>query len=203
MIQLHNFEQQTEEWFKTKSVHPLSGSEATAIGNQGKGLETLVWSKLAEKYSSNQEEGYTNKDLERGNELEPIARSIYALKTGKKATQTGFVTNSGYEYAGVSPDGLIDEDGLVEIKCFEDKKHFRMIVEGLEVDSSHEWQMQMQMLITERKWCDYVVYNPNYPTSLLIQRVLPDHEKQEKLKAGLLLGAKLIKEIETKWKKLA
>jgi len=80
----HNCEQQTKEWFDLHEQYPLTASEAQAIGNQGKGLETLVWTKLSERHSIADKKRYSNNDLERGVELEPLARDIYELQTGNK-----------------------------------------------------------------------------------------------------------------------
>jgi len=200
-MKLHNnIEQRSQEWFRLRQEHPLTASEAQAIGNQGKGLETLVWGQLSAKYSTGEVDSYTNKDLERGIELEAQARSLYELETGNVVEEVGFVTNDEVsKYAGASPDGLVGKDGLLEIKCFEDKKHFKMMLEKeIEIESAYEWQIQMQLLITGRKWCDFVAYSPNYKKSLLIKRVFPDKEKQDAIKKGLVIGEKLIKEIESK-----
>jgi len=199
-LKKHNVEQGTDEWFALRNEHPLTASNAQAIGNAGKGLETLVWGKLSEKYSTADRDTYTNKDLARGTELEPIAREMYELETGNKTEIVGFVTNKLYEKAGASPDAYSGE-GLVEIKCFADTKHFQMVVDfkksgTFKIESQYEWQMQQQMLITEKEWCDFVAYNPNFKQSLLIQRVVVDKEKQKKLIEGIKKGRALIKEIE-------
>ena len=198
-MKIHNVEQQSPEWFSLRLEYPLTASEAQAIGNQGKGLKTLVYEKMASKYSS-VVESYTNKDLERGIELEPQARSLYELETGNTVEVAGFVTNENISnVCGASPDGLVGKDGLVEIKCFEDIKHFKMTLEKhFEIESKYIWQMQMQMLICERDWCDFVAYNPNYTKSLLIKRVTADKVMHEKIKTGLVMGEKLIKEIQSK-----
>jgi len=198
-MQIIKVEQKTPEWFALRLKYPLTASEAQAIGNQGKGLETLVWEKLAEKYSNADKEKYTNKDLERGVELEPLAREMYELETGNKVEQVGFITNEKIsKVGGASPDGMM-KNGLVEIKCFEDKKHFQNIVNGLEIESQYMWQMQMQMLFTEKEWCDFVAYNPNFTKSLLIKRVEQDKEMQDKIIKGLEIGEKLLKEITQKY----
>lgn len=205
-MQKHNCEQQTDEWFALREQYPLTASEAQAIGNQGKGLETLVWTKLSERHSIADKKRYTNLDLERGNELEPLARDIYELRTGNKVEQVGFVTNEEIsKVGGASPDGLVNNDGLLEIKCFEDKKHFKAIIDyrktgKFEIESQYEWQMQQQMLFTGREWCDFVAYNPNFKETLLIQRVFRDEEMQNKIKEGLIKGEQFIKEIENNYK---
>lgn len=197
---LHNVEQKSPEWFELRLKYPLTASEAQAIGNQGKGLETLIWEKLSERYSIEDKERYTNKDLERGNELEPIARQMYELETGKKVIEIGFVTNETIsKVGGVSPDGLTDTG--IEIKCFEDKKHFKMIIDkkktgSFEIEPQYIWQMQMQMLFLEKDQWDFVAYNPNFKENLLIQTVYADKEKQSAIIKGLEIGEKLIKEIE-------
>lgn len=200
-MQIISVQQKTPEWFSLRLKYPLTASEAQAIGNQGKGLETLIWEKLAEKYSLADKEKYTNKDLERGVELEPLARDMYELHTGNKVDEVGFVINEKIsKVGGASPDGMIvAQNGLIEIKCFEDKKHFQMIVNGLEVEPQYQWQMQMQMLFTETDFVDFVVYCPNFKQSLLIKRVYPDKEMQEAIKQGLKKGEELIKQIEEKY----
>jgi len=201
-MQIIKVEQKSDEWFALRNKYPLTASEAQAIGNQGKGLETLVWEKLAERYSNGDKERYTNKDLDRGIELEPLARDMYELQTGNKVHEVGFVINEKISsVGGVSPDGIVTgQNGGVEIKCFEDKKHFKNIVNGLEIESQYMWQMQMQMLFTGWEFVDFVTYNPNFKQSLLIERVLPDKEMQEKIREGLKKGEGLIKEIENKIK---
>lgn len=201
-MQLHNLEQKTPEWYAIRLKHPLTASKATAIGNQGKGLETLVYEQLAKKHSSADPESYSNEDLERGVELEPQARSLYELETGTTVTEIGFVTNESLsKYCGCSPDGFVGDKGMVEFKAFEDKKHFKMMLEeDFEIESGYMWQMQMQMLLCEKDWNDFVAYNPNFKKSLLIKRVYPDLVMQEKIKTGLAMGDKLISNIESKIK---
>lgn len=199
-MQIIKVEQKTPEWFALRLQYPLTASEAQAIGNQGKGLETLCWEKLEEKYSIADKERYINKDIERGVELEPLARDMYELYTGNKVDEVGFVVNEKIsKVGGASPDGIIvSQNGLIEIKCFEDKKHFQYIVNGLEIESQYVWQVQMQMLFTETDFVDFIAYNPNYKQSLLIQRVTTDREMQDKIKEGLKKGEELLKEIENK-----
>lgn len=203
--QIHNVEQGSDEWFALRLQYPLTASNAQAIGNQGKGLETLVWEKLAEKYSQAPKEKYTNKDLERGIELEPIAREMYELETGVEVLEIGFVTDESISnVGGASPDGAIEgQNGGIEIKCFADIKHFQNVIEykktgKFKIEPQYEWQMQQQMLFMDWDFVDFIAYNPNYEQSLLIQRVPRDNVKQEKIKIGLKIGEGLLKEIESK-----
>lgn len=202
-MQIINIEQKTPEWFALRLKYPLTASEAQAIANQGKGLETLVWEKMTERFSIADKERYSNKDLERGVELEPLARQMYELETGNKVQEIGFVINEKIsKVGGASPDGkIIGQKGLLEIKCFDDKKHFQMIVDLKEkgdfrIESQYEWQMQMQMLFTEEEWADFLAYNPNFKESMLIKRVYADKDKQEEIIKGLKQGEELINKIQ-------
>lgn len=201
-MKIHNIEQQTPEWFELRKQYPLTASNAQAIGNNGKGLESLVWEKLSEKYSYAEKEQFTNGHTDRGNELESQARDLYELETGNEVTEVGFITDEELsKVGGASPDGLVGEEGLLEIKCFADAKHFKAIVDykktgTFEIESKYLWQMQMQMLFTGRKWVDFLAYNPNFNQSLLIQRVERDTEMQAKICEGLEKGEKIISEIE-------
>lgn len=200
--QIHNVEQGTPEWFNLRLKYPLTASNAQAIGNNGKGLETLCWEKAAEKHSVVNKEQYSNKDTQRGVELEPLARQMYELETANTVTEIGFVTDETISrVGGASPDGLVNDDGLFETKAFDDTKHFMSIVEykktgSFKIESKYLWQMQQQMLFTGRQWCDFVAYNPNYQQSLLIQRVPADKEMQAQIIEGLNKGEQILKEIE-------
>ena len=202
MKKVHNVEQRSDEWFELRQKYILSASGAQAIGNQGKGLESLCWDKIAEKYSSATRIQYTNNDMERGVELEPQAISIYELKTGNKVDQIGFVTDDKIsKVGGASPDGAVGKDGNIEVKCFADTKYFKMVVEynktgSFEIESGYQWQVQMQMLFTNTKWTDFIAYNPNYKQSILVQRILPDKAMQDKIREGLKKGKEIINQIE-------
>lgn len=173
----HNIEQGTPEWFEMRAMR-LTSSKGQAIGSNGKGLETLCQELASDYYSQSEKEHYSNSHTERGNELEPIARSMYELETGNKVDEVGFIEYG--KYGGCSPDGLISEDGGIEIKCLEDKKHFEMIVSGIKIDSAHEWQIQYCLLVTGREWWDYILYNPNYKKPLLLSEYIQIKKNKKK-----------------------
>lgn len=204
---IHNVTQGSFEWFALRQKYPLTASEAQAIGNCGTGLETLCWEKMSEIYSSGEKVKYINDDLKRGNEIEPLAREIYQLRTGRKVVEVGFVTDESISnVGGASPDSLVDDDGLLEIKAFADVKHFKMIVDfkdtgTFKIESQYIWQMQQQMLFTGREWCDFLAYNPNFKDSLLVTRIYADKEKQSKIIEGLKKGEQILNEIKSKIEK--
>lgn len=184
-------EQGTQEWLDLR-LGKLTASKAQAIGSNGKGLETLVYEKVAELMTGKTKDSYTNPDMERGNELEEMARNAYELETGILVRQVGFVELN--KYVGCSPDGLIEEDGLQEIKCPNDVT-FVKFLHSQKIDTGYDWQMQMQMLVTNRKWVDYVLFNPNFKKSVIITKVARNEAKIKKLEAGLEKGVKLIESI--------
>jgi hypothetical protein len=103
-----------------------------------------------------------------------------------KVDQVGYILNSDYKYAGYSPDGLVGEDGLIEVKCPGNSEFMRQIITN-EIPKQYFCQMQWGMFISGRKWCDYVVYNPDYHKSpLYIDRVDRIEKTIETLKANYL-----------------
>lgn len=186
----YNIEQRTDEWF-SKRAGKLSASNAQSISANGKGLETYVYSLLAEKYSQNKGH-YTNSDIERGIELEPMARDTYTIETGNEVKEIGFIEMD--ELVGCSPDGLVGEKGMIEIKCPSDKNYFKFIIDK-KIESKWIWQMQMQLLVAERDWVDFVAYNPNFDQNLIVVRVKKDIAMQEKLIIGIEKGKNIIKKL--------
>ena len=189
-MKIHNFKQQSPEWFESR-LGKLTASSAQAISANGKGLETLCYEKAAEILSGAGEETYTNKDMERGNEQEKLARASYEMQTGREVQVVGFVEAD--KHTGASPDGLVGDDGMIEIKCQRAGVYVKTLYTK-KIDSKHVWQMQMQMLVAERKWVDFTVFNENFEDVIII-RVERDEAKIEKIKVGIEAGKARIAEI--------
>ena len=189
----HNFEQGTDDWFEVRKAK-ITASHAQAIGNNGKGLETYIFELMADFYSQAEKDQFSTKDTERGNELEVYAREMYELENDVVVEQVGFVETD--KHVGCSPDGLVGKDGLLEIKCLNDVKHYKILVKGeKEIESQYIWQVQMQLLLTGRKYVDLMFYNPNFKESTKIFRIKPDKTKQAKLEVGILAGVEMIKKL--------
>lgn len=196
--------QKSDAWLALRREYPLTASEAETIRVGGKGLETLVFKKLSEKYSSGEALRFSNKDTDRGEDSEPTARALYSLERGVEVREVGFITNDEISpVAGCSLDGIIvGEEGLWEGKGFADDKHFKMTIRGVEVEKDYLAQVNMQMLLTGYTWCDFSVYCPNHIPSLLTIRVYADAKIQEEIMAGLKKGEEIIREIEEKHKEI-
>lgn len=192
--------QQTPEWFEAKKLK-MGASHAGVIMANGKGLDTYVKELLADYYSEGEKEIYTNADIQRGIDLEPLARELYSIKTDNDVIEVG-----GYEYdkyTFVSPDGLVSDDGGVEIKCHNDKVFVELLLHEV-IDPKYIAQIQMNLFCTGRKWWDYVGYNQNIKPYIYIKRVEPDSIAFEKIEKGLKTGKELLlkyKKKLDKWQK--
>ena len=117
-------------------------------------------------------ESYQNAAMVWGTETEPKARAAYEAETGSLVEGVGFVPHPTITMSGASPDGLVGEEGGVEIKCPNTATHIETIL-GEEPAKKYYDQMQWQMACTGRKWCDFVSYDPRMPEhlKLLVKRV--------------------------------
>jgi len=184
---IRDIEQGSEAWLNLRKG-VFTASHAQPIASNGKGLETYVTELMADYYAL-QSDSYTNDDMARGNELEASARFCYEMETNQQVEEVTFCKLD--EHIGCSPDGLVGEDGLVEIKCHNNKNYFLVMLDRKNVSSAYIWQMQMQMYVTGRKWCDYVAYNPNFEQHFVIYRFEADLKAFEKIKEGLKTAVEL------------
>lgn len=182
--------QGSPEWLLAR-LGKFGGTDAQAVATNGKGLETLCFQKVAEIITQRSKDAYINPDMERGNEFENTARSAYEIQTGNQVTQVGYIELN--KYVGVSPDGLVGDDGLVEIKCPTDANFVRFMFDK-KPDSKYIWQMMHQMFVTSRNWCDFVIFNDNL-NKIEIVRIERDEEMIQKLGLGLEQGIKKVEEI--------
>jgi len=184
--------QGTDEWLRVR-LGKFTASQASAIATAGKGLDTLVFEKAEELITQEIKQGYKNPDMERGNLLEPKARNLYELETENIVHEVGFVELD--QYVGCSPDGMIGNEGLVEIKCPSFRVYYEYLTTG-KVDPSYFNQMQMQMFVTDRKWCDYTVYNPLFKSQpIIIKRIDRDEIAIKKIQVGLTMGVAKLQSI--------
>ena len=197
-MKIYNFEQRTEDWYNIRKGKMTASNAETIIAN-GKGLETYIYNLMAEYYSSAEKENYINADMQRGIDLEPEAKIEFQFYTGLDIKEVGYVEFN--EYILVSPDGLIGDDGLIEIKCPNDSIYFKLLLSN-NIKPEYIAQMQMQMYVTDRQYCYFVSYNPNFEKSLYIKKINRDEEMINKLKKGLERGTQLIKEIKENFRKV-
>ena len=118
------------------------------------------------------EPSYTNSAMEWGTATEPQARVAYEVASHNFVDQIAFVDHPTIEWFGCSPDGLVGNEGLIEIKCPNSATHWEYY-KSKEPPKKYWIQMQAQMAVTGRKWCDFVSYDPRMPENLriFVQRV--------------------------------
>ena len=130
----------------------------------------------AERITGFVEPVFANADMERGNLDEPYARDLYSEHYAE-ATEVGFMVRDDWGFRlGYSPDGLVGDDGLIEIKSRRQKKHLATILAD-EVPLENLAQCQAGLLVSGREWLDYVSYCGGMP--LYVKRVLPDPKWHE------------------------
>lgn len=170
---VHDVQQGTAEWLNVRLGIPtasdfdriITPKTRKASSSQTKYLCQL----LAERLT-----GAPVSDIEptdmmlRGQMLEPEAADWYEIATGRNVQKVGFVTDSDQRY-GCSPDRLVGDDGLLEIKCPGATNHVAALLELM--DDEHFVQVQGQLWVTGRKWCDLLFYHPDLPKRVVrIQR---------------------------------
>ena len=184
---IHKIDQNTDEWMLlrmgkiTASNFPkLMANLGKAFGNPAKDYAKRV---AIEGITKAPVETFKNEWMERGNELEHEARQLYEKETFNVVAAGGFVESGCY---GASSDGLVGEDGMIEIKSVKYNTHFARLEKG-GMDKSYEWQMRGQMWLYDRAWCDFVSYCPEFPVGkqLYIFRVERDDELEEVMKGRL------------------
>ena len=120
-------------------------------------------------------EKFTSTAMQHGTETEPFARQAYASRVFDEVTEIGFVQHPTIERAGASPDGLVGDEGLIEIKCPNSFTHMQTLLSD-KVPEKYIPQMQWQMACTGRLWCDFVSFDDRVPEpmQLFVQRVERD-----------------------------
>jgi len=130
---------------------------------------------IAERLTGVPAESYCNGAMQWGLDKEPEARVAYEFYTDATIERIAFVEHPAIAMSGASPDGLVGEDGMVEIKCPNTATHIDTLL-GQSAPDKYFVQMQWQMACTGRRWCDFVSYDPRLPeaTQLYVVRIQRD-----------------------------
>ena len=168
-------EQGTDEWIRARMGIPTSSEFATiaAVLKSGKysaTRRTYLCQLAGEILTGEPDENFWSPYTQRGHDLEPEARDLYAFVTGVEPESVGFIKNNG---AGCSPDSLVGDAGMLEIKT----KKAGFLVDIIDKDGfppEHKAQCQGALWVAEREWIDIAVYSPKLP--LFIKRATRDEE---------------------------
>lgn len=116
-----------------------------------------------------QESTYINAEMQWGLDQEPLAVGAYEMKTDCLVDEVGLVMHPTIDRAAASPDRLVGEDGLLEVKCPKTATHLNYLLDD-RVPSNYEPQMAWQLACTGRKWCDFVSFDPRLPEKMRLFR---------------------------------
>ena len=173
----HDVQQNTEAWQELRLGKATASHFACIMANVDK-----AFGEPAKKYAlqlaleringSKKVVTYSNEHMERGHQQEPVARMLYEEETFSSVGNGGFFDCGEY---GDSPDGLVDMDGVIEIKSVIDSVHYATIKRN-SFDPAYRWQLAGHLDCTGRKWVDFVSYCAEFPVGkqLYIFRVNRD-----------------------------
>jgi putative phage-type endonuclease len=176
---LETADQRTEDWYAARLGKATASRFRDAIaalksGAPAQAQRDYLTELVVERLTQAPIQRFQNAAMTWGTEQEPAARAAYERVTKRIVEETGFVAHDTL-MAGCSPDGLVDWDGLIEIKCpFNTANHIETLLNGM--PSDHIPQVQGQMWITGREWCDFVSFDPRMPAELQlhVQRIQRD-----------------------------
>lgn len=175
-MEVINCEQGEEEWHKCR-LGMVTASEFSSVlaKGQGKTRHSYMLRLASERLTGVAPQGYTNAAMEWGTETEPQARGAYELFQDVQVEQVGFCRLD--EWVGCSPDSLVGKDGLLEIKCPNTTTQIDTFLKD-SVPAGHKAQIQGQLYVTGRKWCDFVSFDPRIPgkSQYFCKRVMRDDD---------------------------
>lgn len=174
--------QGTPEWHSARlgkvTASKIADLMAKTRNGWGASRATYMAQLITERLTGNPTDSFVNAAMAWGTEQEPNARAAYSFLRDVDVEQVGFADHASIDMAGASPDGLVSDDGLVEIKCPNTSTHLDTLLGGATPDKYIK-QMQWQMACTGRAWCDWVSYDPRLPGHLQI--VVRRIERDDKL----------------------
>ena len=198
-------EQRSDEWFEARLGKVTASKIADVMSTLKTGKEAITRKNyriqlVSERLTNKKADSFINDAMRIGIEREDDARTSYIFKHND-VEETGFVDHPTIPMTGASPDGLVGDDGLIEIKCPLTTTHTDTLISG-KAPSKYIPQMQWQMACTGRKWCDFVSYNPDFPENLqlFVVRVERDDTLIKELEDGVKKFLSEVDETVTKLK---
>lgn len=177
MLITHNFEQGSQEWYESRLGYVTASNFKKILAKgQGKTRKAYMYEIASEIMTGQMQESYSNQNMDWGKETEEQAKSMYELDKAVSVEPVGFICYSE-KMIGCSPDGLVGEDGLIEIKCPKTTTQIETVLSG-KMPSIHKPQVQGQLWVTGREWCDFVSFDPriNGSSSYFSQRIYRDED---------------------------
>lgn len=183
-------EQGSPEWHQARCGRVTASRIADVMARTktgyGAGRANYMAELIAERLTGEVAEGYTNAAMQWGSEQEANAINAYEFMRDADVRRVGFVIAPHFDMAGASPDGLVGENGLIEVKCPNTATHIDTLLSE-KIAQKYVDQMQFQMHCTATKWCDFVSYDPRLPSdlSLWVKRIERDDKRITELTEGV------------------
>lgn len=198
-------EQRSEEWFQARlglvTASRVADVLAKIKSGESASRRNYKIQLVSERLTGERQETYVNQAMQDGIDREQFARDRYVQQFGE-VEEVGFVKHPTLE-AGASPDGMVGEDGILEIKCPMGSTHTETLMTQ-DIPSKYIPQVQFQLLVTGRKWCDFVSYNPMFPEhlQLFVKRVEADPVYQKELESEVKQFLKEVDDVINKLKEI-
>ena len=195
-------EQGSAEWL-TMRLGKVTASKMADVMSKGRGTapsktaETYMMELIAERLTGKSKSFFENEAMRWGTETEPQARSMYSVNNDfVEIKEVAFVEHN--EFIGISPDGMIGDNGLLEIKCPNTTTQIKRALSD-DYSADYKAQIQAQLWVTEREWCDFVSFDPRLDCAAgyLQQRVFRDEEYIAEMKTKTYAFAERMNEIIT------
>lgn len=193
-------EQRSQAWLQARLGKPTASRYGDIMSRTRSGYsagrKNYMAELVAQRLTGTIEEGYTNSAMQWGVDNEDSARLAYEFASGNTVETTGLWLHDKLE-TGASPDGLVGSSGLVEIKCPNTATHIETLL-SKKLPYQYRAQVQGQLWITGREWCDFVSYDPRLPENLqlAIINVSIDGDYVSQLEAEVKLFLKELRELE-------
>ena len=183
--------QGTDDWFNARlgKVTASRLNDAFSMTKTGEGAGRINYrlELVTERLTGIKGESFTNSYMQWGTEQEPYAREAYELDKSEFVIETGFIDHPTIPMSGASPDGLVQTEGIIEIKSTASTTHIGYISAGV-VPAKYKNQMIWQLICTGRKWCDFVSYDPRLPDNLklFVVRYEPTDEERKDVESKVI-----------------
>ena len=193
----NDLEQGTDEWLQARAGIVTASTMRNLVTSAGKVADNdtsrgFIRTLATERIIGVPEYTYPTRPMQRGNLLEPFCRDLYHEKVAP-VDEVGFIRLDTDDYAlGFSPDGMVEHDGLLEIKSPGPKEHLRTILADA-VPAVYIWQLQVGLFVTGRSWIDFVSYCPGM--DLYVKRVYPDKAMHDTINTASARSEEAIREI--------
>ena len=176
-------EQGSAEWLRERCGKITASRIADMMDRKKDGSpsaksESYMHQLIVERLTGSVAEHFVNRSMLWGIEHEADARNLYEMRFDREVAAAGFIRHPDFEYTGGSPDGLVAQGGIIEIKCPETWTHLQTL-QSQTVPEGYQPQIQWLLACTEREWCDFISYDPritDHRLQLYARRVPRDEE---------------------------